>query len=104
MSVKLSGYTPGPWSYRKTTANYNAGFHVEGPGGGAIAGHATEANAALIAQAPTLLEQRGHLAVLLRAALDNWVPTLTQVSENDFGYLQQFRAEAERVLREVGDD
>ncbi len=45
------GQAKPPYSYRKTTANYNAGFHIAGPGGGVIAQGLSEANAAFIVRA-----------------------------------------------------
>lgn len=105
---KLEEHTPGPWSYQKWSidgAHDNCRVTVATTPDALgrqkqIGDIFTEANAALIAQAPTLLEQRAKLVEALRNALAV-LPTLTQCCENDYLELAGAREQAERVLREV---
>ena len=122
---KLEGYAPGPWSYEHGVGNTErlaadkcGGIIAKGAGWwiAEICGDVpqAQANAALIAQAPTLLEQRDKLVKVLERAkrltgdMDNAIQSYCPFcAYGELGThstsceLVQWRIEAERVLAEV---
>ena len=94
MSVKLTGYTPGPWEvgrdfpYRVDESG--AGNMVCVMGSNEPVSRAEQyANAALIAQSPTLLEQRDKLVKALRFALQDAESRLYMLPIDGEGISQQ---------------
>lgn len=111
---KLKGHTPGPWRVRQE----NDRAIISGGEWGSFAEVIIrmddetvncpegEANAALIAQVPTLLEQRDRLREALRGLVTAWrLPPapmpLTEAVQAASAKVSEALDEAERVLREV---
>ena len=106
---KLEGFTPGPWRHGKmargTFVELEGGaFVADCSGRGSKLSYAErEANAALIAQAPTLLGQRAKLVKALRGLQEYTNKALREgrnLRKGDITMAELLR-EAERVLAEV---